>query len=1174
MKKLAKIKSINICLTVILIINQAVFLFIPVSVGQTQITTELSAKIINPVSGATVSGKINIQIKASLSDAKAYFDISDKAGAVIKKDLPASWQNNLLNATWDTTTVPDGSYIIDSNSYIVRNDADGKEIFTYDYDEIFINVKNNLNTIDSAPNTITSPADGSDIMFQNITIDQTDTSTHYLLIMDFISPLAIVSGQATFYVKLSEEAEVTFSIFKDGAEINKCPATYKGDKIYFFNWDAKSLANGQYVIKAYAQKNGYVDIAKQINVTVNNPAAVINNNFDKTAAAEPATAYYEITFLEAFQPPLSGDKRVTASLNKDVDGVNFAIEGPRNDKYSGIRDNNRQYYFIWNTASFPNGYYKVTANAKLAGETKTSRSFSIQVVNNGISPNNLLPPAQPLIQEMMEKQPLNMRPQAQLELLPECKKNNITAIEECQRFMNIPPDCRERGLFSQEECNKYKSIPPECRDKGLLSQRECNQYMSIPPQCREKGILDQEECKRYSYKYSMPTECQKAGVTTPEECNNIIFLNSLPDECKKAGIKIREDCNQILKIQVLLSPECQKAKITDQAACDKYMAQNFMAPECKVAGVATMEECNYILRQKTINLSELTKVEFKPMEEFKYFEEKYELSQECKEAGVKTPEECGKIMFLKQAPTECREANITDQDECKKHLQLASAPEECRAAGVNDKEECEKILFRKNAPKECLDANISTSKECEKYMFKKFAPTDCKEAGILTPEACKKYMFEKYGGVENIPADKLPIECQKAGASTAEDCGKVMKKIYMPKECQDQGITDEAKCDLYMQQKNMPKECQQAGAKVRSECDKIMFKKYGPKECLAAGIEDDVKCQDFMFNKYAPQVTCQGINDWQCKNSIKERHLGNIVAKQVQYKELEEKVAYLAGSSITQEELQASLDVAKEMIPFKEGKASLKILGMEGKLTLDDGDNLVQTAPVALMVDSDQDGLSDDMEKRLGTDPNKADSDGDGYDDGVEVKNNYNPSGEGKLGKVLSPIEEAIVANKKLGQPKSEGEVSEDLSVDSINNILDEENLNKGYSLAGMAEADSVITLYLYSDLPLVATVKADEYGNWQYDFNESLIEGEHEVYVALNDNTGKIITKSNPLSFFIKEAQAASIQDFISDTAAPITPESETENLIKYYIIIAALVMIVGVLLFVIFIIQKKKQT
>ena len=67
--------------------------------------------------------------------------------------------------------------------------------------------------------------------------------------------------------------------------------------------------------------------------------------------------------------------------------------------------------------------------------------------------------------------------------------------------------------------------------------------------------------------------------------------------------------------------------------------------------------------------------------------------------------------------------------------------------------------------------------------------------------------------------------------------------------------------------------------------------------------------------------------------------------------------------------------------------------------------------------DSDGDTLCDKLEESLGTDINKADSDGDVFDDGMEVKNGYNPLGEGKLlydsnissrlkGKILLQVEE------------------------------------------------------------------------------------------------------------------------------------------------------------------------
>jgi len=47
--------------------------------------------------------------------------------------------------------------------------------------------------------------------------------------------------------------------------------------------------------------------------------------------------------------------------------------------------------------------------------------------------------------------------------------------------------------------------------------------------------------------------------------------------------------------------------------------------------------------------------------------------------------------------------------------------------------------------------------------------------------------------------------------------------------------------------------------------------------------------------------------------------------------------------------------------------------------------------------DADKDGLCDKLEEGLGTDPNKADTDGDGNKDGDEIKNGSNPKDNGKL---------------------------------------------------------------------------------------------------------------------------------------------------------------------------------
>lgn len=49
------------------------------------------------------------------------------------------------------------------------------------------------------------------------------------------------------------------------------------------------------------------------------------------------------------------------------------------------------------------------------------------------------------------------------------------------------------------------------------------------------------------------------------------------------------------------------------------------------------------------------------------------------------------------------------------------------------------------------------------------------------------------------------------------------------------------------------------------------------------------------------------------------------------------------------------------------------------------------------VADPDNDNLTNAEERFYGTDPANADTDGDGYKDGEEVRNGYNPLGEGKL---------------------------------------------------------------------------------------------------------------------------------------------------------------------------------
>lgn len=687
-------------------------------------------------------------------------------------------------------------------------------------------------------------------------------------------------------------------------------------------------------------------------------------------------------------------------------------------------------------------------------------------------------------------------------------------------------------------------INAECTAKAITTPEGCQQYMMMPIECRQQNILDPVKCQEFFYTSAMPAECVKLGITTQTQCTEIIMVKSLPEECRLANIITADSCQKFMSEQMGLSPECKTAGIITGEECRIFMEKNFMPQECKDLGITNKDECDYALRNKVENLGGMPPIEFQASN----IKETSGFFQECKDKG------------------------ITDQDSCEKFILAKNFPEECRNANVVDKGECEKIMFKKYAPKECVDAGLYSQSECEKIIFKKNAPPECIEAGFIDPEGCKKFMFEKYSNREGSSEKKFPIECEKAGAKTFEACEKVMKQKYLPEECKSNGITESEQCELYMKKKYMPKECQEAGVFTLTECNKVMFKKYAPEECKKAGIEDEKSCNDFMFNKYAPKTLCQGIDDWKCKNAIKEDHLGVIAATQTQFGKIKEEASTMFGKSVKAEDFKEKMPVAFNVIPVKNEQAGLRIVSTTENVLLNEKNDLVQTAPLAVMIDSDGDGLPDDMEKRWGTDSNNPDTDGDGFNDGEEVKNNYDPKGPGKIGEKPAPIDEAIMQNKVLSQPKTEGEESDDLIIAKVDNNANAQGGEKnGYVFSGKAEPNTVITLYVYSDLPVVMTVKTDEYGNWKYELSSSLVDGDHEVYVAVNDNNGKVVTKSNPLSFFVKEAKAVSAKEFA--TAAVGENQSNTAIAMINYWIIVAFLIIVAVLISIIFIIQRKKR-
>ncbi|MEK9174326.1 MAG: hypothetical protein AAB845_03645 [Patescibacteria group bacterium] len=93
-----------------------------------------------------------------------------------------------------------------------------------------------------------------------------------------------------------------------------------------------------------------------------------------------------------------------------------------------------------------------------------------------------------------------------------------------------------------------------------------------------------------------------------------------------------------------------------------------------------------------------------------------------------------------------------------------------------------------------------------------------------------------------------------------------------------------------------------------------------------------------------------------------------------------------------------------------------------------------------IFVDSDQDNLSLDEEKLYGTNPDKADTDGDGYSDGVEVESGYNPLLPAPGDRIVAGDEEKRKTTTELNEsgPNLTNEVSQQIS--GVLSTIDSEN--------------------------------------------------------------------------------------------------------------------------------------
>lgn len=198
------------------------------------------------------------------------------------------------------------------------------------------------------------------------------------------------------------------------------------------------------------------------------------------------------------------------------------------------------------------------------------------------------------------------------------------------------------------------------------------------------------------------------------------------------------------------------------------------------------------------------------------------------------------------------------------------------------------------------------------------------------------------------------------------------------------------------------------------------------------------------------------------------------------------------------------------------------------ELTTNNEKILKERIGTAVLTDSDTDTVSDfDEVNFYKTNPFTADTDGDGFSDSTEISLGQNPLDSKSTVPMHheSPLDLGVVRDDLLA-------VTSITTLPSLSENTETVQLPQAV-ISGKGLPNSYVTLYLYST-PIIVTVKTDSEGSWNYVFNKELENGKHDVYVAITDNTGKIVAKSKPLSF-IKTAEAFSLDDAVvavADTA------------------------------------------
>jgi len=409
----------------------------------------------------------------------------------------------------------------------------------------------------------------------------------------------------------------------------------------------------------------------------------------------------------------------------------------------------------------------------------------------------------------------------------------------------------------------------------------------------------------------------------------------------------------------------------------------------------------------------------------------------------------------------------------------------------------------------------------------------------------------------------------------------------------------EAEQDTSDADEQLNQECVSAGISPE-RCELWLAKRYTSFTCRQMGIITKQECLAYLAEMNGGRIPqCSGYDTSECKAYIARMTRGLLDEKKMG--EIDEEILPSIGQALVLPpageepgEDSVSEEILGGMPIAGDGQVRVRLHASPGYTKIDEQTSR-RSVPAIIFVDSDGDGLPDDAERRIGTDPNSVDTDGDGYNDADEIRNGYNPLGEGRLGEDtdddrggLAPVDEAVLSGLPIEQPLHAGKTNDLFTVgvrgfiDDVgttsdgDNASEEDGMSSGEEDAdtqsmvfeGQAASNSVITLFIYSYLPIMLTATTDESGNWSYELDKSLVDGRHEVYVTVTDNTGRVVEKSQPFAFFVSATEAVTEEDFFGVQVVEESPfmaqEEVTRREFNWFILgsvlMAVVVLIVGI--------------